>query len=277
MAGATGGSSVGDRLNAATRGVLVAVAIVLMAGCATPPPTDDKEAVAEYQRINDPIEPLNRAIFDFNQGLDKLIFKPVTAAYRAALPDGLRNSIHNFLINLRSPVIFFNDVMQGSFDRAGTTLGRFLINSTVGLLGFNDAAVGLGLEPHREDFGQTLAVAGIGEGPYLMLPVLGPSNPRDAVGLVVDFLIDPIYWWAANTDHNGVLLGRAALNGIDTRDQLWDVLEDLEKSSIDYYAAIRSLYRQRRTDEINNGAAPDADPAPGFSGNFEIAGPTAQK
>lgn len=277
MTGATGGSSMGDRLSVAARGALVAIALALLAGCATPPPADDKEAVAEYQRINDPIEPLNRAVFGFNQGLDKLIIKPVTAAYRAALPDGLRRSIHNFLANLRSPVIFFNDVMQGNFDRAGTTASRFLINSTVGLLGFSDAAAGLGLEPHREDFGQTLAVGGIGEGPYLVLPVFGPSNPRDAVGIVVDFLIDPLYWWAVNTDHRGLLLARSGMNGIDTRDQLWDVLEDLEKSSIDYYAAIRSLYRQRRKDEINNGAAPDSDPAPGFSGSFELAGPAIKK
>ena len=127
-----------------------------------------------------------------------------------------------------------------------TTAGRFAINSTAGLIGLFDQAAPMGLEPHREDFGQTLAVWGFEEGPYLMLPVLGPSNYRDAIGFVVDTLVDPLNLWANNTDREYVAYSRTSADGIDTRDQLWDVLDDLEKSSIDFYAAIRSLYRQRR-------------------------------
>lgn len=276
MTGAKGGSRVKGRTRALSRRLVAVLAVVVIAGCATPP-SDDPEEVAEFQRTNDPAEPINRVVFDINQGVDKLVFKPVTGVYRGVVPEPMRRGVHNFLHNLRTPVILFNDLLQGNFDRAATTLSRFVVNSTVGILGFNDAAAGLGLEPHREDFGQTLAVWGANEGPYIMLPILGPSNPRDAIGSVVDFLIDPITWWAQNTDRDNLLLARTVANGIDTRDQLWDVLEELEKSSIDYYAAIRSLYRQRRADEIRNGVGSDTGPAPRFSGDFEIAGPSPIK
>ncbi|MBT5940791.1 MAG: VacJ family lipoprotein, partial [Rhodospirillaceae bacterium] len=125
----------------------------------------------------------------------------------------------------------------------------------------------------EEDFGQTLAVWGVGEGPYIMLPLFGPSNPRDAIGKVVDFFLDPINWWAENADNDWVPLTRTIVSGIDTRDQLWDVLDDLEKSSIDFYAAIRSLYRQRRNEDISNGTGSDKNETPNFSGDFELAEP----
>lgn len=262
----------GGQVGVIARRAFLIVAVAALAACASAP-KNDPEALAEFQQINDPGEDINRAIFDFNQGLDRAVIKPVTGFYRTVAPDPVRRGIHNFLENLRAPVTFFNDLLQGEFERAATTVTRFFINSTIGILGFTDQATGLGLEPHREDFGQTLAAWGVEEGPYLMLPLLGPSNPRDVVGFVVDTLMDPINWWANNTDRDYVPIARTAANGIDTRDQLWDVLDDLEKSSIDFYAAIRSLYRQRRADEIKNGAAPDADPAPGFGGDFEIAEP----
>lgn len=253
--------------------VLFAVLLVaVLAGCASAP-KNDPEALAEFQKLNDPAEPLNRDIFDFNKGLDDAVIKPVTGAYRAVAPDPARRGVHNFLNNLRTPVILANDLLQGEFRRAGITLTRFVINSTVGVLGFSEQAAGMGFEFHNEDFGQTLAVWGVSEGPYVMLPILGPSNPRDAVGFVVDFFFDPINYWANNTDRQYITFARTVVRGIDTRDQLWDVLNDLERSSVDFYAAIRSLYRQRRTDEINNGGTPAEQPTPGFSGNFEIATP----
>jgi len=254
--------------------IAVLMVVAFMAACASAPPADDPESVAEFKQINDPIEPFNRAIFGFNQGVDKAVIKPITGVYRTIAPDPVRRGVHNFLGNLRAPVILFNDIMQGEMERAGTTIMRFLINSTVGILGFRDQAAEWGYAPHREDFGQTLAVWSVPEGPYVMLPVLGPSNPRDAVGIVVDFLIDPLNWWASNTDREYITYTRTAVSGIDTRDQLWDVLEDLERSSIDYYAAIRSLYRQRRADEIRNGATPGEPPAPGFTGSVKTAAQT---
>ncbi|MDA0240910.1 MAG: VacJ family lipoprotein [Proteobacteria bacterium] len=254
------------------RVAFVLAAFAVLAGCATAP-EDDPEAMAEFNKINDPAEPFNRDVFEFNRGLDTIILKPVTGVYRSVAPEVVRDGVHNFLNNLRTPVILANDVLQGEFLRARDTLVRFLINSTIGVLGFSDQATGLGFEFHNEDFGQTLATWGVSEGPYLMLPILGPSNPRDAVGKVVDFFFDPINYWAANTDRQYVTISRTVISGIDARDQIWDILNDLERSSIDFYAAIRSLYRQSRADGIRNGAGQEDQPTPGFGGSFEIAAP----
>ncbi len=252
-------------------GVLV-LAMFVLANCASAP-ENDPEALAEYNKINDPIEPANRGTFEFNLFLDRALFRPVTALYRTIAPETVRGYIHNFLQNLRTPVILANDLLQGEPSRGGTTTMRFLINSTIGVVGFGDPATSMGFEQHDEDFGQTLAVWGAGEGPYLMIPIFGPSNPRDAVGKVVDFFLDPINWWASKEGLDSVLWGRTVMTGIDTRSRLWEVLDDLEKSSIDFYASIRSLYRQRRNDEITNGTGLDNKPPPGFSGDFEIADP----
>ena len=254
------------------RTLIVLLSVVVLANCASAP-KDDTEALAEFQKLNDPIEPANRAIFSFNQGLDAAVIKPVTGFYRAIAPAPVREAIHSFLENLRTPIIFANDLLQGEVGRAGDTVVRFFVNSTWGVLGFIDQAAELGYEPHDEDFGQTLAVWGVGEGPYLMLPLFGPSNPRDLVGKVVDYFLDPINWWANNSDNDTVPLARTIISGIDTRDQLWDALEDIEKNSIDPYASIRSLYRQRRMDDIRNGAGPDDPPAPTLGGDFELADP----
>ena len=256
-------------------GVIV-LAMFVLANCASAP-ENDPEALAEYQTINDPIEPANRTIFSFNLFLDRALFRPVTAIYRTIAPETVREFIHNFLQNLRTPVILANDLLQGEPSRGGTTTARFAINTTIGILGFGDPASSMGFEQHDEDFGQTLAVWGVGEGPYLMIPIFGPSNPRDAVGKIVDFFLDPVNWWARNEGLDSVLWGRTVMTGIDTRDQLWDVLDDLEKSSIDFYASIRSLYRQRRNDEITNGKGLDDKPSPGFSGDFEIADPDQEQ
>ena len=256
-------------------GVIV-LAMFVLANCASAP-ENDPEALAEYQTINHPIEPANRTIFSFNLFLDRALFRPVTALYRTIAPETVREFIHNFLQNLRTPVILANDLLQGEPSRGGTTTARFAINTTIGILGFGDPASSMGFEQHDEDFGQTLAVWGVGEGPYLMIPIFGPSNPRDAVGKIVDFFLDPVNWWARNEGLDSVLWGRTVMTGIDTRDQLWDVLDDLEKSSIDFYASIRSLYRQRRNDEITNGKGLDDKPPPGFAGDFEIADPDQEQ
>ena len=252
-------------------GVII-LAVFVLTNCASAP-ENDPEALAEYQTINDPLEPTNRGIFEFNLFLDRAMVRPVTTFYRTITPEILREFIHNFLQNLRTPVILANDLLQGEPARGSTTTMRFFINSTIGVLGFGDPATSMGFEAHEEDFGQTLAVWGVGEGPYLTIPLFGPSNPRDAVGKVVDFLIDPISWWGRKEGLNSVFWVRTVMTGIDTRNELWDVLEDLEKSSIDFYASVRSLYRQRRNDEITNGQGSHDKPPPGLSGDFEIADP----
>ena len=243
----------------------VVLSAVLIVGCATAPDPGDAEAVAEYKQINDPAEPAMRGVFAFNQAVDKVVVRPAAGMYRHLVPPPVRNGVHNALNNLRSPVVFVNDLMQGELGRAGVTFMRFLINSTIGILGFGDPATDMGFEYHTEDFGQTLAVWGIADGPYLILPVFGPSNPRDAVGLAVDFLVDPFNWWAANTDREWATYGRGGTRAVDERARNFDALDDLEKSSLDFYAAIRSLYRQRRADEISNGETLTILPAPGLS------------
>lgn len=250
-----------------TRIVALALVSLVATGCATAPGSDDPEAVAEFQEINDPAEPTMRAVFAFNQALDKAILKPVSKGYREVAPQKLRTGVHNVLNNLRSPVIFFNDVMQGEFERAIATLMRFLINSTIGVLGLSDTAGDMGIEYHNEDFGQTLAVWNMPEGPYLMLPIFGPSNPRDAIGRVVDFFIDPLNMWAQNTDNEWTMYTQTAVDAVDFRALHYDTIEDLEKSSLDFYAAVRSLYRQRRTDEINNGIVDPSTSVPSI-GSF---------
>jgi len=253
-------------------GVLI-LSLFVTAGCASMPDPTDAEAVAEFEEINDPGEPANRAVFEFNRGLDTVIVKPAAGMYRHIIPPPVREGIHNALNNLRSPVVFFNDILQGEFGRAGTTLMRFVINSTIGVLGLGDPATDFGFEYHNEDFGQTLATWGVDEGPYIMLPIFGPSNPRDAVGLVVDFISDPLNWWATNTDREFITYSRSGTRAVDGRARNYDVLEDLERSSLDFYAAIRSLYRQRRIDEISNGKSSAIMPAPGLSDEPILPGP----
>jgi phospholipid-binding lipoprotein MlaA len=233
-------------------------------GCATPPPQGDLEANKDFLAENDPAEPLNRAVFAFNQTIDKALFQPAARAYRDTVPLWVRQRIGAAIDNLRAPVIFVNDLLQGELDRALTTLVRFTINSTLGVAGLNDLAAEAGLEKHGEDFGQTLAVWGADAGPYMMLPILGPSNPRDTVGLVVDFLVDPFNAWAANTDREELTYARTGVAALHARAGLLDLTDDLEKNSIDLYAATRSLYRQTRGHAISNGnaAGPDVSSAP---------------
>jgi phospholipid-binding lipoprotein MlaA len=166
--------------------------------------------------------------------------------------------VSSFLHNLRSPVVMVNALLQGDFDHAGNTLLRFTVNSTFGFAGVADVAHDLGFPRRSEDFGQTLAVWGVGEGPYLMLPVLGPSNARDAVGRVVDYFTDPFAYFR----YERFTYSRFAAKTVDTRVRNYDLLHDLENTSVDYYAAIRSLYRQNRRDAIDNGAEAELPPLP---------------
>jgi phospholipid-binding lipoprotein MlaA len=244
----------------------MALSIAAVAACATAPASSDKEAYAEYKALNDPLEPLNRVVFDFNQALDAMIFRPWADFYRLLLPPPFREGVHNMLTNLRSPVILANDLLQGEWNRAGITTGRFLINSTVGVGGIGDPASSFGLSYHNEDFGQTLAVWGLAEGPYLVLPALGPSNPRDALGLAVDSaVLDPI--GVLNTLGGPSWLRtlswvRLGVTALDARAANVEELDDLKKSSLDFYAAMRSLYRQYRTSEIYQGKPPPTTEGP---------------
>lgn len=245
---------------AAARFAASLFALALVAGCATPPPADDKEAVAEWEQTNDPLEPTNRAVFQFNQAVDKAVIKPVAQGYRAVVPQYGRDRVRNFLDNLRAPVIFANDVLQGQPDRAMQTLMRFAFNTGFGIGGLLDLATPAGIPFHDEDFGQTFAVWGIPEGPYIVLPILGPSNPRDTTGLVTEWLTDPVNLWWDNVGIDTAIWTRTGVAGVDKREQYLDSLDEIERTSLDYYSAIRALYRQRRAAEIKNEKVTDKVP-----------------
>lgn len=246
-------------------GIVLSVALV---GCATAP-TDPVEREI-YDEANDPVQPLNEAIFEFNMAVDRAVLRPVAQAYEFILPDLVRDGVRNFLRHIKTPVILANDLMQGDIDRAGETMGRFIFNTVAGFGGVFDVAGEAGIEYHQEDFGQTLAVWGVEEGPYLMLPFIGPSSGRDAIGIVVDAGLDPLRWWGYNSDdfvieNNGLI--RTVAEAVDTRSRNYKQLEDLEETSLDFYATVRSLYRQQRESLIRNGV-PDDDALPniGFEG-----------
>jgi phospholipid-binding lipoprotein MlaA len=243
---------------------LAAVALLstgLLTACATPPA--DPQARADFEAVNDPLEPVNRALFEFHQVVDHFLLKPVAFIYQNLIPEPARTGIRNALVNLKTPVILANDLLQGETGRAGETLERFAINTTVGVLGVYDAAdKWFGIAPHTEDFGQTLATWGNGEGPYLFIPILGPSNPRDLTGFVVDSAADPLNWYLHNTDREGWVYARTAVTGIDARSQLLETLDNLEKTSLDYYVTLRTVYRQRRADEIANRASKQPSVSP---------------
>ncbi len=225
---------------------LAAVAAMMtLAGCATLP--EDPEERAEALAVNDPLEPTNRALFDMNMFLDDHIMAPFAEGYRDNLPDWLRQAIHSFLINLEEPYVAGNDLLQGNPAAAADALGRFMINSTFGLLGFQDAVADSGgAKSHQTDIGVTLGAWGFEEGPYLMLPFLGPSNLRDGTGRVADYWAHPtgaLMMSQGLNVFNNVQLG---VETVDTRTQLLDPMKELRRTSLDEYAAIRSLYRQSR-------------------------------
>lgn len=228
---------------------------VALSACATPP--SDPAARAEFERTNDPLEPLNREIFNFNLFVDRIALKPVAQGYVAVVPEVGRNAIRHFLDNLGEPLVFANNVLQGQWKRAHDTFARFLMNTTFGLGGVMDLASQSGLEKQSGDFGQTLYSWGVPDGPYLVLPIFGPSNPRDAAGMGVDAYADPWGQWASNVHYWWVSLPRGAVDGIDQRARNLDTFDQLQRNAIDFYAELRSLFRQHRASELRHG-----EPAP---------------
>src|SRR6516165_7340771 len=227
--------------------MLVLLALMLP-GCATRP-NNSQPGVAEEEDFNDPLEDTNRTIFDFNQMVDRNVLVPVAKAYRTVLPDVVRDSLRDFLHNLRAPLIFANDALQGDFERAGETFARFTLNSTLGVGGLIDVAGRWGQLPyHEQDLGVTFGVWGIPEGPYLVLPVLGPSDPRDLAGQVGEGFGDPFNLLVTGNPYTlyWIPYVRGGVSGIDQRSRYIETLSDIERTSLDYYATIRSLYRQRR-------------------------------
>jgi len=240
------------------------------AGCAAAP--KDAGVADDADTEHDPAEPVNRAIFKVNVAADHAVMKPVAQAYSDHVPEGVQTGIHNVVQNLKEPAVAVNDVLQGNVKHAWESVQRLAVNSTAGVAGIFDVANKLGLPPHKADFGQTLAVWGVGEGPFVELPLLGPSNARDAVGTVVDMAMNPLtFVGGAPATYAGVATGGA--NVVDTRAQHLKDLDELERNSLDYYATLRSVYRQHRDSEI---AAAKEREQPPPEGQVDISVPATR-
>jgi len=211
----------------------------------------------EPTEVKDCFEKLNRATFAFNQALDGIVFKPVASVYRS-LPSPIKKGVGNTLSNLSNLVTIPNNILQGDFATAGTNTGRFLINSTVGILGIVDVAEYIGLSEYvKEDYGQSLAKAGVGPGCYVVLPVIGPSTARDAIASASNFLGGDA--WYNVTVRNDTHYFRDVdyysskiTGGVDFRAKNYDVIENTKKNSLDFYASVKSLYLQDRQQKILN-------------------------
>jgi phospholipid-binding lipoprotein MlaA len=232
---------------------------VLLSGCTTPP--SNSAARAAFEQTNDPLEPLNRKIFAFNLLLDRILLKPAANVYVAVVPAVGRDAIRRALDNMKEPVIAINNVLQGRPKGAELAVGRLVVNSTFGIGGLLDMAQKMGLKPQTGDFGQTLYAWGFPQGPYLILPILGPSNPRDALGMAADNYIDPFSYAATVADIDNLDIIRFVLGGIDERARAMATLDELQKNSLDFYAQLRSLVQQHRAAELRHGAAPMPSPS----------------
>jgi phospholipid-binding lipoprotein MlaA len=235
------------------------VVVAALAGCAT-------VAVSGEDTENDPYEPFNRRVFAFNQGLDRAVIRPAAEWYRKALPQFVRDRIRGILDNLGEPLIFVNDVLQLREEAIRATFARFIINSTVGLGGMYDRAGVDGFKRQTGDFGQTLYRWGAHDGPYLVLPLFGPSNVRDAFGLGVDLVSSPVSYALPPGDRLTYGVTTGVVDGIDTRERNLEALDVLEQSAIDFYIHLRSVWRQHRAailGEARKGATTDEllDPA----------------
>lgn len=214
--------------------------VVVLAGCAT----------ASDPR--DPLEPLNRGIYKFNDAVDKAVLKPVAQGYKAVLPNPVRTGVTNFFSNIDDVLIAVNNVLQLKLDKAASDIARIMFNTTFGVGGLFDVATSFGLEKNNEDFGQTLGYWGVGDGPFLMLPILGPSNVRDTVGLAAYYQLDPV----VNLDHIPSRNSLSALRFVDRRARLLDAEKVLDEAALDPYTFLRDAYIQHRRSEVYDGNPP---------------------
>ncbi len=232
------------------------------------PSSDDYQTSVVEDEVYDPLEPINRVIFKFNNAADRVILEPAAKGYKK-LPVPVQSGISNFLSNLRMPLVIANQLLQGQGKNAAESTGRFLVNTTAGVFGLVDVADRIGLEEKDEDFGQTLAKWGVGDGFYIVLPIFGPSNVRDTAGMVLTYVTDPINAYAVTEGEAWIVPLRTATNAIDTRSKIIDEVNALRDNSVDYYAAVRSSYYQNRKAAIQNIDDAKLTPMPLISVDFE--------
>lgn len=212
--------------------------------------------------MNDPLEYLNRGIYGVNRFLDGLVLRPLAYGYRDLLFDPIKARVSNVIDNLATPVTLANDILQLKGDRAFESMARFFINTTIGLLGLFDVAADyFDIQPHKEDFGQTLGYWGVGDGPYLMLPIFGPSNLRDTVGRVADYIVDPYNAYMRVHHHDGAILARSSVDAVVSRERVLDLTESIDKTE-DPYKQYRILYMQNRQYNIQDGKIARESPVP---------------
>jgi len=244
---------------------LVLLLYLLLAGCATTveteattTPGDTTEKSAPQQAAKEPVNPdpwegFNRAMYAFNDTLDEYFLKPIARGYEFFIPGLIRTGIANFFSNLDEPTVFINDLLQGKVIQASADTGRFLVNSTVGILGFIDVATSISLEKHQEDFGQTLGVWGVDTGPFVVWPFLGAMNVRDTAGWTADWITDPV----THVNPVSVSWGLWFTDVVDRRSQLLGAKDVLnEASSGDPYIFLREAYKQQRLYKVYDGNPP---------------------
>jgi phospholipid-binding lipoprotein MlaA len=220
------------------------------------------ELAAPTSEVNDPYIGTNRALYDFNIGFDKLTLRPTAKLYRAVVPEKAKTGVTNFVHHLREPLSFINLLLQGKPGKAAKTFGRFIVNTTAGFAGFRDVATDAGLPRYSEDFGQTLAVWGVPAGPYLMLPFLGPSNPRDFTGFLVDFFSSPSSIVLSREVSPFASYGATATYFLDVRQRALSTVDKVLETSTDPYVALRSAYLQRRNFNIADGVEDKSEATP---------------
>ena len=235
-----------NRSNSSPPWRTLALCALLLGGCASVPEDARSEA--------DPWEPMNRPLFAFNRGLDKATTKPLAKGYEKVLPQPVRTGISNFFRNLGTPASSLNNFLQGKPKRGFSELGRFVFNSTLGVGGLFDVARAGGIESYKEDFGQTAAVWGVPDGPYVMIPLLGPSTLRDGLLFPLSLITDPLYHY----DNTSVRDKLVVLRVIETRARLLPLESTLEESK-DPYLTLRESYLQNREFEIYDGEPPEDD------------------
>ena len=233
-------------------GVRAAVYLVLLAAgvAACGPPASRTGALrgSPGRPDHDPFESVNRKVFWFNDKVDVYVLEPVAKGWDRVAPDPVQRSVSNFFTNIRFPIVFVNDVLQGKPRESAEDVGRFAINTTVGVAGLFDYAARLGLEPRVEDFGQTLGWWGVPHGPYLVWPIVGPSNPRDTVGLFGDSAASIAPWWI----DWWILAAARVFDTVNARAMVLEPVEEAKRASFDYYSFVRNAYFQRREALIND-------------------------
>jgi len=219
-------------------GAASVLAVIALSGCASGPNPDD------------PYEDFNRQMFAFNDSLDKVVIEPVAHGYRAVTNEPIRERVGNLTDNLNEPLTFVNHVLQGQIPDAGATFGRFVLNTTIGIGGIFDPAAAMGIYRTKEDFGETLGKWGVQPGPYLVLPFLGSSNPRDLFGKGGDIALNPLNYPEFESDDE-IRMGVAILGGLNAREGVIEAIEEV-RNQIDPYTTVRRLYDRTRAQDIAN-------------------------